>query len=37
MDINKLIHPEDAKALKALKSIPALPKLLNYKMLSTHT
>lgn len=28
MDINKLIHPEDAKALKALKSIPALPKLM---------
>ncbi len=25
MNINEIIHPEDAKALKALKSIPALP------------
>ena len=28
MNINELIHPEDAKALNALKSIPALPKLM---------
>ena len=25
MNIEELIHPEDAKALKALKSIPTLP------------
>ena len=28
MNINELIHPEDAKALKALKSIPTLPKVM---------
>ena len=28
MNIKELIHPEDAKALKALKSIPALPKIM---------
>lgn len=28
MNINELIHPEDAKALNALKNIPALPKLM---------
>lgn len=28
MDINELIHPEDAKAMNALKNIPALPKLM---------
>lgn len=28
MNINELIHPEDAKALNALKSIPALPKVM---------
>lgn len=28
MYINNLIHPEDARTLKALKSIPALPKLM---------
>lgn len=28
MNIENLIHPEDAKALKALKNIPALPKIM---------
>ena len=28
MNIKELIHPEDAKALKALKNIPALPKIM---------
>lgn len=28
MKIDELIHPEDAKALKALKNIPALPKIM---------
>lgn len=28
MNIEELIHPEDAKALKALKSIPTLPKVM---------
>ncbi len=28
MNINELIHPEDAKSLKALKSIPTLPKVM---------
>ena len=28
MNIKELIHPEDAKALKALKGIPALPKIM---------
>lgn len=28
MNINELIHPEDVKTLNALKSIPALPKLM---------
>lgn len=28
MSIEELIHPEDAKALNALKNVPALPKIM---------